>query len=63
METKWSKISNIQKIARDFLVVPISTVASESSFCIDGRVLSSHCSKLNSNTLEAKEMQGNIYFF
>ncbi|KAL5153892.1 putative cytochrome c biosynthesis ccmC-like mitochondrial protein [Glycine soja] len=47
METKWSKISNIQKIARDFLVVPISTVASESSFCIDGRVLSSHCSSSN----------------
>jgi len=35
----------MQKIARDFLAIPISTVASESSFSTSGRILT-HRSKL-----------------
>jgi hypothetical protein len=36
----------MQKIARDFLAIPISTVASESSFSTSGRILTPHRSKL-----------------
>lgn len=43
----------MQKIARDFLAIPISTVASESSFSTSGRILTPHRSKLRSDTLEA----------
>lgn len=61
------KHPTLQKIARDILAIPISTVASESAFSTGGRVLSSQRSKLNEDTLEAlmctqnwlrKEMQG-----
>jgi len=40
-------------IARDFFVVPISTVASESSFSTGGRFLTPHRSRLRPDTLEA----------
>ena len=43
----------MQKIARDFLAIPISTVASESSFSTSGRILTPYRSKLRSDTLEA----------
>jgi len=43
----------MQKIARDFLAIPISIVASESSFSTSGRILTPHRSKLRSDTLEA----------
>jgi len=40
-------------IARDFLVIPISIVAYESSFSTNGRFLSPHRSRLHLDTLEA----------
>ncbi|CAK8576914.1 unnamed protein product [Lathyrus sativus] len=43
----------LQMIARDFLAIPISTVASESSFSTSGRILTPHRSRLRSDTLEA----------
>ena len=66
------KYPTLQKIARDFLAILISTVASESAFSTGGRVLSTQRSRLNEDTLEAlmcthdwlrKEMQGNIFYF
>ncbi|KAF7821910.1 zinc finger BED domain-containing protein RICESLEEPER 2-like [Senna tora] len=48
-----AKYPTLQKIARDFLAIPISTVASESAFSTGGRVLSPHRSRLNPNTVEA----------
>jgi hypothetical protein len=54
----WWKASGLkypilQMIARDFLAIPISTVASESSFSTSGRILTPHRSRLRSDTLEA----------
>ncbi|KAK3229379.1 hypothetical protein Dsin_001260 [Dipteronia sinensis] len=43
----------LSKIARDVLVIPVSTVASESAFSISGRTLSSHHSRLHPHTVEA----------
>ncbi|XP_038679444.1 zinc finger BED domain-containing protein RICESLEEPER 2-like [Tripterygium wilfordii] len=43
----------LQKIARDILAIPISSVASESAFSMGGRVVSKHRSRLHSNTIEA----------
>jgi len=43
----------LQMIARDFLAIPISTVASESSFSTGGRFLTPHRSRLQPDTLEA----------
>ncbi|KAF7822111.1 putative AC transposase [Senna tora] len=47
------KYPTIQKIARDILAIPISTVASESAFSTGGRLVSPHRSRLKENTLEA----------
>ncbi|GAU39142.1 hypothetical protein TSUD_23210 [Trifolium subterraneum] len=43
----------LQAIARDVLVIPISTVASESVFSTSDRILSPHRSRLNWTTVEA----------
>ncbi|KAF7812880.1 zinc finger BED domain-containing protein RICESLEEPER 2-like [Senna tora] len=48
-----AKYPTLQKIARDFLAIPISAVASESAFSTGGCVLSPHRSRLNPNTVEA----------
>ncbi|CAN1142099.1 Putative AC9 transposase [Linum perenne] len=40
-------------IARDALVVPVTTVASESAFSSSGRLVSPRCSRLRSDTVEA----------
>jgi hypothetical protein len=65
------KFPTMQKIARDFLAIPISTVASESAFSTSGRVLTPQRSRLKEDILEAlmctqdwfrKEMQGDIVY-
>jgi hypothetical protein len=43
----------LAKMARDVLVVPISTVASESTFSTAGRTLSPVRSSLNDESLQA----------
>ena len=47
------KYPTLQKIARDFLAIPISIVASESSFSTSGRVVTPQRSRLKEDTLEA----------
>ena len=47
------KYPTLQRIARDILTIPVSTVASESAFSTSGRVLSPHRSKLHPKTVEA----------
>ena len=47
------KYPTLQRIARDILAIPVSTVASESSFSTSGRLLSPHRSKLHAKTMEA----------
>jgi hypothetical protein len=36
----------LRKVARDIYVIPVSTVASKSTFSTSGRVVSEHCSRL-----------------
>ncbi|KAL6175712.1 hypothetical protein ACLB2K_052351 [Fragaria x ananassa] len=43
----------LYKVARDILVIPVSTIASESAFSTGGRIVSPHRNRLHSNTLEA----------
>ena len=55
---KWWKIygmkyHTLQEIARDLLAIHVSTVASESAFSTRGRIISSHRSRLNPDTIEA----------
>ena len=47
-----SRYRVISQIARDVLVIPISTVASESAFRTKGRVLDSFYSSLSPNTIK-----------
>lgn len=47
------KYPTLQAIARDILVIPISTVASESAFSTSGRLVSPHRSRLHPKTMEA----------
>ena len=47
------KYSILQRIAKDILAIPVSTVASESAFSTSGRLLSPHRSKLHAKTVEA----------
>jgi len=55
---KWWKRNQDQypvlaKMARDFLAIPLSTVASESTFSTAGMVINKYCSSLSSETVEA----------
>ncbi|KAI3814973.1 hypothetical protein L1987_14622 [Smallanthus sonchifolius] len=43
----------LARMARDFLTIPVSTVASESTFSASGRVLNEHRSSLSKDTVEA----------
>ncbi|KAK2639403.1 hypothetical protein Ddye_027198 [Dipteronia dyeriana] len=43
----------MSEIARDILAIPISTVASESSFSTSGRIVSAQRNRLLPSTLEA----------
>jgi hypothetical protein len=47
------KIPMLSTMARDFLAIPLSTVASESTFSCGGRILGDTRSSLNPNILEA----------
>ena len=47
------KHPTLQRIARDIIATPVSTIASESSFSTSGRLLSPHCSKLHQKSVEA----------
>lgn len=47
------KYPTLQRIAKDLLAIPASTVASESAFSMGGRVISPHRSRLAANTIEA----------
>ena len=42
----------LQRIARDILVILVTTITSESTFSISGRLLSPHHSKLHLKTIE-----------
>ncbi|CAN0857886.1 Putative AC transposase [Linum grandiflorum] len=48
-----AKYPTLQQIARDFLAVPITSVASESAFSTGGRLLDPHRSRLHHSTVEA----------
>jgi hypothetical protein len=47
------KYPTLQSIARDILPIPVTTVASESTFSTSGRVISPHRSRLASKMIEA----------
>jgi len=47
------KYKILSKMAADILVIPISTVASESTFSAGGRVIDEFHSKLNEESVEA----------
>ena len=54
----WWKVNQgkypiLAQMAKDILVVPVTTVASESAFSTGGRVLTPHRSRLHPLTLEA----------
>lgn len=48
-----SRFPTLQKLARDILPIPITSVASECAFSTSGRVLSAHRSRLAPNVAEA----------
>ncbi|XP_023752092.2 zinc finger BED domain-containing protein RICESLEEPER 3-like [Lactuca sativa] len=52
-KTNGFKYPTLQRIAKDILAIPISTVASESAFSTGGRLVSPHRSRLHAKTLEA----------
>ena len=47
------KYPTLQKIVRDILAIPVTTVASESTFSTSGRLLSPHRSRLHPKTIKA----------
>ena len=47
------KYKILSKMAADILAIPISTVASESTFSAGGRVIDEYRSKLNEDSIEA----------
>ncbi|XP_042380427.1 zinc finger BED domain-containing protein RICESLEEPER 2-like [Zingiber officinale] len=52
-KTNGIKYPILHDIAKDVLAIPVTTVASESTFSTSGRVLNAHRSKLHSKTVEA----------
>ncbi|XP_030949256.1 zinc finger BED domain-containing protein RICESLEEPER 2-like [Quercus lobata] len=47
------KYPTLQRIAKDVLAIPVTTVASEAAFSTSGRLLSPHRSRLHPKTIEA----------
>ena len=52
-KTNRIKYPTLQKIVRDIYAIPISTVASKSTFSTSGRMVSKHHSRLHPHILEA----------
>ena len=52
-KTNGFKYPTLERIAKDILAIPVSTVASESAFSTSGRLISPHRSRLRPKTLEA----------
>ncbi|XP_073021886.1 zinc finger BED domain-containing protein RICESLEEPER 2-like [Primulina eburnea] len=52
-KTNGIKYPTLMRMTRDLLAIPISTVASESSFSTGGRLMSSHRSRLHPKIIEA----------
>ncbi|CAI9266349.1 unnamed protein product [Lactuca saligna] len=52
-KTNGIKYPTLQRIAKDILAIPVSTIASESAFNTSGRLLSPYRSRLHPKTLEA----------
>ncbi|KAI3747631.1 hypothetical protein L6452_10167 [Arctium lappa] len=52
-KTNGGKYPTLQRMAKDILAIPVSTVASESAFSTSGRLISPHRSRLHPKTLEA----------
>ncbi|XP_076905372.1 zinc finger BED domain-containing protein RICESLEEPER 2-like [Bidens hawaiensis] len=52
-KTNGGKYPTLQRMAKDVLAIPVSTVASESAFSTSGRLISPHRSRLHPKTLEA----------
>ena len=52
-KTNGVKFPTLQRVARDILAIPISTVASESAFSTSGRVVGPSRNRLHAKTLEA----------
>jgi hypothetical protein len=48
-----TRYPTLRKIARDIFAIPVSTMASESAFSTNGRILSEHHSRLTLDMLEA----------
>ena len=70
-KTNGIKYPTLQKLAKDILAIPVSTVALESAFSTSGRLLCPHRSRLHEDTLEAlmcaqswmkQEKKGNQYY-
>ena len=51
------KYPTLQRIARDILAVPVSTVALESPFSTNERLLGPHRNRLHPKTLEALKLK------
>ncbi|KAL0288271.1 UNVERIFIED_CONTAM: putative AC transposase, partial [Sesamum angustifolium] len=47
------KFPTLQKMARDILAIPVSTVASESAFSSSGKLINPHRNRLHHTTVEA----------
>ncbi|KAL0415435.1 UNVERIFIED_CONTAM: Zinc finger BED domain-containing protein RICESLEEPER 2 [Sesamum latifolium] len=52
-KTNGAKFPTLQKMARDILAIPVSTVASESTFSNSGKLINPHRNRLYHTTVEA----------
>ena len=55
------KYPTLQAIARDLLAIPVSTIASKSTFSTSGRVVSPHRNRLQPKTIEALMCLQNLF--